>query len=244
MTEARDADGRFCAATPTGSRMERFCAANRPGFVVYAIVNTNNGKRYYGSSRGVRRRMWTHLLHLRNGTHHSIALQRAFVKYGEASFDVEILSEHQDHQSALRAEQSALDMHYGKLRCYNASPSAASPILEPVALERAAEARRRSAKWRASLRVDQIHTPTAKAKSRAACAVSESFRENVLAQGRRMRELLSKPVLAVPVDGGDSIRFPSQEAARIALGISRSGVSERCRGIRVTPIGGYYFRLA
>lgn len=53
---------------------------------IYEIVNTVNGKRYIGSSVNLRKRRGEHWRDLRLGKHHSSKLQRAWNKYGEASF--------------------------------------------------------------------------------------------------------------------------------------------------------------
>lgn len=53
---------------------------------IYAITNRNNGKQYIGSAVDMRTRARVHLHHLRHGSHHSVKLQRAFNKHGEAAF--------------------------------------------------------------------------------------------------------------------------------------------------------------
>ena len=53
---------------------------------IYIITNTANGKRYVGSSKRIDRRLSHHKWSLRSNRHHSVALQRAWNKYGEESF--------------------------------------------------------------------------------------------------------------------------------------------------------------
>lgn len=53
---------------------------------VYEIVNTVNGKRYIGGTVDFHRRWGLHCRQLRAGKHHSQKLQRAWNKYGEATF--------------------------------------------------------------------------------------------------------------------------------------------------------------
>ena len=53
---------------------------------IYEILNTVNGKRYVGSATRLRKRFAAHRRELRKGIHHSSKLQRAWHKYGEASF--------------------------------------------------------------------------------------------------------------------------------------------------------------
>lgn len=59
---------------------------------VYKITCTLTSKVYVGSSSNcVYRRLSYHRTQLRKGTHHSIKLQRAYKKYGESNFYLEIL---------------------------------------------------------------------------------------------------------------------------------------------------------
>ena len=58
---------------------------------IYEIFNTVNDKRYIGSSYDVAARLYEHRRLLRNFKHHSIALQRAWNKYGEGVFEFRLL---------------------------------------------------------------------------------------------------------------------------------------------------------
>ena len=60
---------------------------------IYKITNIINNKIYIGSSKDVSKRFKTHLRSMKNGTHHSIYLQRAFDKYGEDNFNFSVLYE-------------------------------------------------------------------------------------------------------------------------------------------------------
>jgi len=53
---------------------------------IYKISCTANGKSYIGSSKQIGRRFYLHARDLRLNQHHSPILQRAWNKYGEASF--------------------------------------------------------------------------------------------------------------------------------------------------------------
>lgn len=236
--------GRFQPKSPTRSEFEAFCGVNTPGIVVYAIVNSVNGHRYFGSSSSARRRLWKHLLDLRHLRHHSVVLQRAFEKYGESAFRVEILSRHESRIDAVQAEDALLKSSVGKPHCYNVSRRAAGPFLDPVAMEAAHEARRNSAKWRANLRTDQIHSSEARAKSKAACLSSAVFMANVAEQGARMKALLSKPVRARCMSTGRETAYPSATHAATETGVSRSVISDRCRRIHTTHAGGYFWEFA
>lgn len=58
---------------------------------IYKIENKINGHCYIGSSKNIKKRWYEHKRRLRNGKHHSIVLQRAWIKYGEDNFNFELL---------------------------------------------------------------------------------------------------------------------------------------------------------
>lgn len=96
--------------------------------VTYVIRNISNGKIYVGSSVDSRKRFWEHRKMLRSNTHHSIALQRAWNKYGEDFFKFEVLEVFNTKEEIRNAEQLLLDEHYGKPNCYNTSSDATAPM--------------------------------------------------------------------------------------------------------------------
>jgi|SRR6266571_50468 len=58
---------------------------------IYRIIHIASGKSYIGSALNLRKRRNKHFQDLRRNVHHSPTLQRAWNKYGEASFTFEIL---------------------------------------------------------------------------------------------------------------------------------------------------------
>lgn len=58
---------------------------------VYAIENSENGKRYIGSATNLAARRAWHMNALRKNKHHSKHLQRAFNKHGEKAFSFKVL---------------------------------------------------------------------------------------------------------------------------------------------------------
>lgn len=58
---------------------------------VYMIINTKNGKRYIGSSKNVRNRLWGHRANLRHNKHYNHLLQDDWNEYGENSFEYSII---------------------------------------------------------------------------------------------------------------------------------------------------------
>jgi group I intron endonuclease len=75
---------------------------------IYKIINKVNGKYYLGSSENINTRWKFHRYDLRHNKHHSIHLQRAWVKYGEASFIFEIIEE-VPNELIIEKEQYYLD---------------------------------------------------------------------------------------------------------------------------------------
>lgn len=95
---------------------------------VYEIVNTANGKRYVGASVNMPKRWREHRCGLRHRRHHAMVLQRAWDKYGEASFIFRPLLVCARHMLSFY-EQRAIDAIRPE---YNASQSAWSPMSDPA----------------------------------------------------------------------------------------------------------------
>ena len=53
---------------------------------IYEILHLESGKRYIGSANNFHDRFRKHKSSLRNGSHHSVKLQRSWNKYGESAF--------------------------------------------------------------------------------------------------------------------------------------------------------------
>lgn len=60
---------------------------------IYSINNTASGRRYFGSTGNLSKRMGHHRSMLRCGRHHNKVLQRDWLTDGEESFRFEIVSE-------------------------------------------------------------------------------------------------------------------------------------------------------
>ena len=80
---------------------------------VYQIRNLVNGKRYVGSTTQPRNRFYLHRSQLGRGKHHAKHLQRAWDKYGGASFAFEIIETFLDVDldTLLSAEQAWMNQH-------------------------------------------------------------------------------------------------------------------------------------
>lgn len=58
---------------------------------IYMLLNKTNGKRYIGSSKNIRTRLWKHRALLRHNKHDNPHLQNAWNKYGERAFIYSVL---------------------------------------------------------------------------------------------------------------------------------------------------------
>lgn len=93
---------------------------------VYMIQCSATDKIYIGSTRDLKRRTDAHFTMLRHKKHHSLHLQRAFDKHGEAAFSIHI-AEHINDVVFLRArEQMWLNRLAGNL--YNVSANASMHV--------------------------------------------------------------------------------------------------------------------
>jgi group I intron endonuclease len=143
---------------------------------IYAIRNKTNGKVYIGSSVSISRRWAGHRCGLRRGHHHAPRLQRAWLKYGEAAFDLVVL-EYCARECLQATEQAwidalrAADPSHG----YNQSREANTRlklghIVTPETRAKLAEFQRSRAGWK--------HSEEALAKISAASSQQMSTQDN------------------------------------------------------------------
>lgn len=76
--------------------------------IVYKIRNIENENFYVGSSINVNKRLSKHLFELRKNIHNNLHLQRAYNKYGEDKFTIEIL-EFCNKDNIIEREQYYID---------------------------------------------------------------------------------------------------------------------------------------
>jgi len=97
---------------------------------VYRIINKINGKVYIGSAINLKTRKNNHINRLRKSNHHSIHLQRSWSKYGEGSFEFEVIEYIDNKENLIEREQFWIDYYksYNDIYGYNMRPKAESPL--------------------------------------------------------------------------------------------------------------------
>lgn len=77
---------------------------------IYEIRNLVDGKRYIGSSKGVKRRIWEHKHYLEKGTHSNTYLSSAYREYGLQNFSFSVL-EYVTEDVLIEREQHFMDTY-------------------------------------------------------------------------------------------------------------------------------------
>jgi group I intron endonuclease len=75
---------------------------------IYCLINTNNQKKYVGSSKNIYQRLQKHRAYLRKNIHENAKLQNSWNKHGESNFQYFIL-EFCDEEHLLEREQFYID---------------------------------------------------------------------------------------------------------------------------------------
>jgi len=97
---------------------------------IYMIRNTMSGRQYVGSALNIHQRWHSHRSLLSKGKHHSVTLQRSWIKHSPEAFLFEILEQVEDANQLVPREQFWID----KLNSacprtgFNISPTAGSPL--------------------------------------------------------------------------------------------------------------------
>lgn len=124
---------------------------------IYAIRNQITGSVYVGSAISFKNRFQRHIGRLQRGDHHSLKLQRAWIKYGSEAFAFEVLEVVSTPARLLEREQDWIDRlgAFGE-QGYNMVPKAGSHL----GAKRGEEARRRLSEGQRGRR----HPPEVRAK--------------------------------------------------------------------------------
>lgn len=116
---------------------------------IYEIVNLRNGKRYIGSAVDIRARWRGHRHDLSGGHHHSRALQRAWMKYGDQCFSFRLL-ETCGRAALISVEQRYLDDLEPEYNCCRVAGS-------NLGVKRSAESRAKQGASRKGMVLSEAH---------------------------------------------------------------------------------------
>lgn len=163
---------------------------------IYEIVNTANGKRYIGSAVDFKARWRGHRHALNHKKHHSLALQRAWTKYGSEAFDFRVI-ELCECPDLIAREQLALDVLRPE---YNACKTAGS-----------SQGRKMSAASRAKL-----------SRAKAGRPLTPEHRE-AIATGNRGRTTSPEAVAKSAAARRGKPQGPLSEAHRQKIGAAHRG---------------------
>jgi group I intron endonuclease len=95
---------------------------------IYCIECTSSGRKYYGSSMNIDKRLTQHQIDLQKQKHHNIQLQRAVDKHSISNFKFYLVEEthFNDRKQLLNLEQTYIDKNIGG---YNMAPANGGDIL-------------------------------------------------------------------------------------------------------------------
>lgn len=150
------------------------------GFV-YKIINMVDGKIYIGSTNYINKRWKHHMSSLRHNKHRNPYLQKAWNKYGENSFKIEVLEECIDAKK-LEIEQYYIDTNKPE---YNLCPIAGCPSKQQLLTE---EHKTKIAKTKKGKPLSDIH------KKR----LSESLKGRKLSEEDKLKKSLALKGKAKP----------------------------------------------
>lgn len=174
--------------------------------VIYKITNIITNKIYIGSASYYDKRIGTHIHRLRKNDHDNMYLQNAYNKYGESSFEFEII-EHCEKDNLLEKEQYWLDYYksYDRENGYNLVKIAGS---------------------------NRGYKMTEESRKRVSDA--NAFRGKKYSEEQRLKrkeqitKLQGKPVIQYDKDLNIIEEFPSISEASRKTGCSIATVSRQC----------------
>lgn len=105
--------------------------------VLYVIVNTFNGRKYYGTTTSFKTRIYTHFNSLRNNRHNNTGLQSDYSFFGESNFKVILINNYGDDLKAIRLERKLIlqdKVCYNIFKCL-VRPTYKYPKRKPILTE-------------------------------------------------------------------------------------------------------------
>lgn len=231
---------------------------------IYMIENTVNNKVYIGSSVDTNNRINNHKNDLNKNKHHNKYLQRAWKKYGADNFTFTVIEKVNDRDKLIEREQYWMDYYNVSENGYNINPTAGSQLgrkLSEDSKNKIYESFPRK-KPIVQLDVNGIlidRFPTVKVASMStgfgigmikSCWVNKTFFEgyawvlevdyfsnefdlNQYSHERIQSKREGKSVVSIN-EFGNIEEFNSMRKAALKFGIEHHGISECCKGKRLT----------
>ena len=177
-----------------------------PTIGVYRITHRSSGRYYVGSSKQLPVRLAQHRNRLNKVDHHSKYLQAMWSKYGEDSFEFEVIVNCPSWSDALDIEQQMLDEAYGSRLCMNGSRKARMPILDPEVMARARRTANSSLVYIESHRrvcIERNSSPEFQARAKAALRASPAHKDAVRKNATLLQrlEVVAKNRAAIKANG-------------------------------------------
>lgn len=197
--------------------------------VIYEIRNNVNNKRYIGSTIGIKWRKSTHFSLLKRGKHHSLALQRAYNKYGEDAFFFAIIEDGISQDYLIEREQYWLDKlkpEYNVLKMAGSNKGWHHSDKTKAGMSAKRKGRSPSSEWRQKI-----------SDARKGYVVPLERRSRISATLMGHAYSVAKPVQQIDLYTNEVIRvWASGKLASEELGINKGNLSEVATGKR--PMAG------
>lgn len=173
---------------------------------IYRIICIENGRSYYGSSVNIYKRWNTHKSLFRKGIHKNSIMQNAWNKYGEDSFQYELL-EVVSIDKLLEVEQVYLSEYVGKCDCFNIATDASAPMLGMKMSDKTRRKMSEAHKGKKNHFYGKHHTAEARKKIKEARASQVNISQKKLSQKQILEIRMSKmPQRILAVQHGVSQR--------------------------------------
>jgi group I intron endonuclease len=224
---------------------------------VYKIVNVVNQHFYVGSSVKIRTRFQTHRRQLRKGTHHCVALQRAWSKYGEDCFKFTVIASPETIEAMVSLKDQWLIEHQGKPHCYNTGTRAGAAFQGKKHTEKS-KAKMAEASKGNRFRLGQTNSLEHRQRqSQSMRGIKKSpkhvekIRQRMIgtsyAKGRIVTDEMRAAMGRVVIEVTSGEVFPTVRAAADYFGLQRANVVRALRRdapLKRGPQSGVYFKYA
>lgn len=227
---------------------------------IYKITNNVNGKCYIGSSVNIQKRCREHIIKLLSKTHPNNHLQNSFCKYGECSFNFEVLEDVTDKNqllqkegyfiTTLKADYNLATLDYSGKKTLSEETkrkigikSAEKFVKNPDLVTKLVESRSSNPVWNKGktgvYSEETIKIMKVASREKNLKRPKEQL-VNLISAARKNAEKTRKPVLQLDLEGNFVAEWESLNS--VATGLNRS-VGNICSGIKHNKVRyGYYWK--